>query len=88
MVQIILEIRGYKVVNPACIWVARYGWMYRTLERIVGGRTAYRMVLWYDLRMLRRCTHIKMVYNDWRKSKGARLERLKARQWGIPEIIS
>lgn len=80
MVQIILEIRGHKVVNPADSIIARHPWLYK----LVG----YRWTLWYDLQMLQRCTHIKMVYNDWRQSKGARLERLKAREWNIPEIMT
>lgn len=79
-VQIIMEIRGHKVVNPADTIIARHPWLYR----IVG----YRFTLWYDLRLLRRCTHIHMLGNDWRLSRGARLERLKARQWGIPEIMT
>ena len=32
------------------------------------------------------CTHIHMVGDDWQLSKGARLERMKARQWGIEEL--
>lgn len=65
------------VVNPADTTIARHPWMYR----LVG----YRFTLWYDLRLLRRCTHISMVGNDWHQSRGARLERLKALQWGIQE---
>lgn len=76
--QIIMEIRGYKAVNPADTIIARHPWLYK----IVG----YRFTLWYDLRLLRRCTHIHMLGNDWRLSRGARLERMKARQWGIEEL--
>lgn len=64
-----------KVVNPTQTVIARHPWLYR----LVG----YRLTLWYDLRLLRRCTHIYMVGNDWHLSHGARLERMKARQWNI-----
>ena len=67
-----------KVVNPADTVIARHPWLYRLI--------GYRLTLWHDLRMLRRCTHIYMVGNDWQQSRGARLERLKARQWGIQEM--
>ena len=69
---------GHEVVNPADTVIARHPWLYR----IVG----YRLTLWYDLLMLRRCTHICMVGNDWQQSRGARLERMKAREWGIVEL--
>ena len=29
---------------------------------------------------------INMVGDDWQQSRGARLERLKAREWGIKEL--
>lgn len=77
-VQIIMEIRGHKVVNPADTIIARHPWLYK----IVG----YRLTLAYDLWLLKHCTHIHMLGNDWRLSRGARLERMKARQWGIEEL--
>jgi hypothetical protein len=70
-----LEHRGIKAVNPADTMIARHPWLYW----LVG----YRLTLWYDLRLLKRCTHIYMVGNDWHLSRGARLERMKARKWGI-----
>lgn len=77
-VQIILEEQRWQVVNPADTIIARHSWLYKIL--------GYRLTLWYDLRLLRRCTHICMVGNDWHLSRGARLERMKARQWGIEEL--
>ena len=65
----------YDVVNPADTIIARHPWLYW----LVG----YRLTLWYDLRLIRRCTHIYMVGNDWHLSRGARLERMKARKWNI-----
>lgn len=76
--DVLLTWEGHKVTNPADTIIARHPWLYR----IVG----YRWTLWYDLRLLRRCTHIFMIGNDWQQSRGARLERLKARQWGIQEL--
>ena len=71
---------GYDVVNPADTIISRHPWLYR----IIG----YRLTLWYDLRLLRRCHYIYMVDNEWPLSRGARLERIKAHQWGITEINS
>ena len=73
-----LEHRGIKAVNPADTIIAWNPWLYRLL--------GYRFTLWYDLRLLKRCTHYTMVGDDWQQSRGARLERLKARQWGIKEM--
>ena len=66
------------VVNPAETIIARHPWLYR----IVG----YRLTLWYDLRLLKKCDRIYMVGSDWQQSKGARLERMKARKWNIKEL--
>ena len=73
-----LKLRGINAVNPADTLIARHPWLYQ----LVG----YRLTLWYDLRLLKRCTHIYMVCSDWQQSRGARLERLKAREWGIAEL--
>ena len=64
-----------RIVNPIRVWACRWPWLYW----LVG----YRFTLWYDLRLLKRCTHIYMVGNDWHLSRGARLERMKARKWNI-----
>ena len=74
-VQKILEEQGWLVVNPADTIIARHPWLYR----LVG----YRLTLWYDLRLLKRCTYIFMVGPGWRDSRGVRLERMKAQQWNI-----
>ena len=70
--------RGIKSVNPADTLIARHPWLYQ----IVG----YRLTLAYDLYLLKRCTHYTMVGDDWQQSRGARLERMKARDWGIEEL--
>ena len=66
------------IINPADTIIARHPWLYR----IVG----YRLTLWYDLQLLKRCDLFTIVGDDWRQSRGARLERLKAREWGIQEL--
>ena len=66
------------VVNPADSIIARNPWLYR----LVG----YRLTLAYDLHFLKRCTHYAMVGDDWHQSRGARLERLRARRWRIEEL--
>lgn len=64
-----------KVVNPADTIIAKHPWLYK----IVG----YRLTLAYDLWLMKHCTHIYMVGDDWQQSRGARLERMKAREWNI-----
>ena len=68
----------WRIVNPTKLAPCRWPWLYRLL--------GYRLTLAYDLWHLRRCTHICMM-TAWRYSRGARLEHLKAREWGI-EIIT
>ena len=67
-----------KIINPVMLAPCRWPLIYRLI--------GYRWTLWYDLLWLRSCTHIHMVGHDWMTSRGARLERLKARRWGIVEI--
>ena len=76
--QMLVEFGGYEAVNPADTVIARYPWLYR----IIG----YRWTLWYDLQLLKRCDLFTMVGDDWHQSRGARLERMKARQWRITEL--
>ena len=61
-----LRANGYtRIVNPIRVWVCRWPWLYR----IVG----YRLTLWYDLQLLKRCDSIYLL-RDWEKSTGARRE--------------
>ena len=69
---------GLRAVNPARTIIAMHRWLYR----LVG----YRLTLWYDLQLLKRCDLFTMVGDDWHQSRGARLERMKARQWNIKEL--
>jgi len=70
--------KGYEVVNPARTIIAKLPILYKIL--------GYRFTLWYDLRLLKRCQFFTMVGKDWHQSRGARLERLKAREWNIKEL--
>ena len=76
--EVMLNINGWRAVNPADTIIARHPLLYKIL--------GYRLTLLYDLWLLKRCTHICMVGSDWQLSRGARLERIKARQWGIEEL--
>ena len=69
---------GHEVVNPAATIIARHPWLYKTV--------GYRLTLWYDLQLLKRCDLFTMVGDDWQQSRGARLERMKARKWNIKEL--
>lgn len=69
---------GWEIVNPAKLAPCRWPWLYRLM--------GYRLTLAYDLWHLRRCTHIYMMAG-WQCSRGARLEHMKAREWGIIEIV-
>ena len=84
-VSVMLERRGYKVVNPTRLWPCRWRWVYPLMEMVVGGKTAYRCVLAYDLWKLWHCDGIFVMCGSER-SRGARLERRKAREWGIDAV--
>lgn len=76
---------GYQVVNPTKIWVCRYILLYCLLERILGKRTTYTIVLMYDLWHLMRCDGIYML-DGWQHSKGAKTERAVAEAFGLAVI--
>ena len=78
-----LRAHGYKkIVNPIRVWVCRWPWLYRMIERVVGCDTAYYSTLLYDLWLLRRCD---MIYKlpGWRDSRGANIESAWAWNFGI-----
>lgn len=64
---------GYEVINPADTIISRHLWLYRLI--------GYRLTLWYDLQLMKKCDAVVMVGLDWMLSRGARLERMKARKW-------
>lgn len=69
---------GFDVVNPANTLIARHKWLFWLI--------GYRLTLWFDLQLLRRCDYIRMVDDEWQHSRGARLERMKAAKWNIPIV--
>ena len=55
--------KGYtNIVNPINVWACRWPWLYR----LVG----YRLTLWYDIQLLKRCDAIYLL-KGWNNSKGA-----------------
>ena len=60
--QRLREAGNKHIVNPARVWACRFPWLYR----IVG----YRLTLWYDLQLLKRCEAIYLL-NGWQDSVGA-----------------
>lgn len=58
-----LRAKGYtNIVNPINVWACRWPWLYR----IIG----YRLTLWYDLRLLKKCDAIYLL-KGWEYSFGA-----------------
>ena len=62
-----------KIVSPTRVWVCRWPWMYRLLEKVFGKNGAYKLVLLYDIILLLRCD---MIYKipGWKESRGAQIE--------------
>ena len=75
--QIRLVHSDWEIVNPTKLAPCRWPWLYRLM--------GYRLTLLYDLWHLMRCDGITMLAG-WEQSRGARLERMKAREWGIEEM--
>ena len=70
-----LRAKGYtRIVNPIRVWVCRWPWLYR----LVG----YRLTLWYDIQLLKRCDAIYLM-NGWYDSKGASREYFVAWRYGL-----
>lgn len=84
----LLRNQGYRnIVNPIRVWVCRWPWLYRIMERVVGCDTAYYSTLLYDLWLLRRCD---LIYKlpGWRDSRGANIESCVAyhfKIWPVPQ---
>lgn len=78
----LLRAAGLRPVNPANVWVCRYLWLYRLLERLLGRDGAYRLVLIYDLWLLSRSGGLCLI-DGWRDSRGAQIEEHFAFRLGI-----
>lgn len=75
----ILRAHGYKTINPARVWAARFPWLYR----IVG----YRLTLLYDLALLIFRADRIAYLPCWTGSRGARLENVAAAEFGVRGVI-
>ena len=70
----ILHRHGYGVINPCNVWACRWPWIYRAMERVLGKRLAYAVILAYDLMLLMtRADGIAML-PGWETSRGAQIE--------------
>lgn len=69
---------GWKVYNPCNYIFARWEWLYKLL--------GYRTVLLLDLILMTRCTHIYVIPQYSRKSKGVRVEVAWAAACGLETI--
>lgn len=76
---------GTEVVNPCKVLVCKYEWVYKLLQRILGKDGAYWIVLFYDLWLLRGCTHIYMM-DGWEMSRGAMIENYVACLLGLKYV--
>lgn len=84
-VEQMLKAQGFAAVNPTHFLPCRWPWVYSALEWLLGKTNAYRVVMAYDLWRLRKCDAIYVMWGS-DGSRGSRLERRKAREWGIPEM--
>ena len=74
----ILHRHGYGVINPCNVWACRFHWIYKAMERVLGKRLAYAVVLCYDLLLLMtRADGIAML-PGWQASRGAQIENYVA----------
>ena len=70
-----LRAKGWtNIVNPINVWACRWPWLYRLL--------GYRLVLWYDIQLLKHCNAIYMI-RGWEASDGAKREYVTALNNGI-----
>ena len=80
--EMLVANEGYWAVSPTRFAPCRWPWMYRLLERMVGRRTAYILVLLYDLWKLSQCNIIYKI-PGWKESKGASIESCWAFHMGL-----
>ena len=82
----ILRRHGYDCINPCRVWACRFPWIYRAMERVLGKRLAYAVVLCYDLLLLMtRADGIAML-PGWQASRGAQIENYVARHFPMMGI--
>ena len=82
----ILRRHGYGCINPCRVWACRFPWLYRLMDRALGKRLAYAVVLCYDLLLLMtRADGIAML-PGWQASRGAQIENYTARHFPMMGI--
>ena len=82
----ILRRHGYGCINPCRVWACRWPWIYRAMERVLGKRLAYAVVLCYDLLLLMtRADGIAML-PGWQASRGAQIENYVAHHFPMMGI--
>ena len=78
-----LKREGYhNIACPTKVWVCRWPWLYRLMERVFGINLAYKLVLLYDVIIMLRCD---MIYKipGWKESRGAQIESCVAFWLGV-----
>jgi hypothetical protein len=84
--EAILRRHGYGCINPCLVWACRWPWIYTAMERVLGKRWAYSIVLCYDILLLAtRADGIAML-PGWEQSRGARIENYTARHFPMMGI--
>lgn len=79
----LLQKEGYeRIKTPTNVWVCRWPWLYRLMERLMGREIAYRLVLLYDILVMLRCDYIYKM-PGWRESRGAQVESCVAFHMGL-----
>lgn len=73
---------GYWVVSPIRFWPCKWKWVYPTMEKFLGVRLTYTIVLLYDLWRLSKCEYIYKI-PGWNGSRGALTEGAWAFHSGI-----
>ena len=75
-----LEHSGYEPLNPAAF----------DLERMMGGwvfsEDKYEEVLEFDLKVIEECADVVLLLAGWEKSEGAKREKARAEELGIPVV--
>lgn len=92
---LLLRKSGRRVCNPARVWACRWPWLYKLLglrlQSLFPLRwrfdhdLAYRRVLIYDLWLLSRSDALCLIDN-WRESRGAKVEENVAYRLAIPKL--
>jgi len=72
--EAILRRHGYGCINPCRVWPCRFPWLYRLMERALGKRLAYAVILAYDLILLMTRADGIVMLPGWQASRGAQIE--------------